>query len=108
MWVVGSVCVVLLVLTTVIHYEVLRALTVGLPRFRIPARSKLIVVILGAFVAHAVEIVLYALCCFCLISKIRILDKASIKKAYPMTFWTCCFLIFLKFDKPKIVEHLES
>ena len=67
MWVVGSVCVVLLVLTTVIHYEVLRALTVGLPRFRIPARSKLIVVILGAFVAHAVEIVLYALAIYLLV-----------------------------------------
>ena len=45
MWVVGGVSVVLLVLTTVINYEVLRALTMGLPRVLIPARSKLIVVI---------------------------------------------------------------
>ena len=60
MAIVGAVCVVLLVLTTVIHYEMLRALTVGLRVFRIPARAKLIVVIFGAFIAHAAEIVLYA------------------------------------------------
>ena len=57
---VGTFCVVLIVLTTLIHYEVLRALTVGLPVFVIPARSKLLVVIFGAFIAHAAEIILYA------------------------------------------------
>jgi ion channel len=57
---VGTFCVVLIVLTTLIHYEVLRALTVILPVFIIPARSKLLVVIFGAFIAHAAEIILYA------------------------------------------------
>ena len=57
---VGTFCVVLIVLTTLIHYEVLRALTVGLPVFVIPARSKLLVVIFGAFIAHTAEIILYA------------------------------------------------
>ena len=46
MTLVGISCVVLLVLTTVIHYEALRMLTVGLPAFGMPARTKLIVVIL--------------------------------------------------------------
>lgn len=57
---IGTFCVVLIVLTTLIHYEVLRALTIGLPVFAVPGRAKLIVVIFGAFIAHAVEIVLYA------------------------------------------------
>ncbi len=57
---VGVFCVVLLVITTVIHYEVLRMLTAGLPALRIPARAKLMAVIFGAFFAHAVEIFLYA------------------------------------------------
>jgi hypothetical protein len=57
---VGIFCVVLLVLTTVIHYEALRALNVGLPVVRIPARAKLVVVIFAAFLAHAAEIFLYA------------------------------------------------
>jgi hypothetical protein len=64
---VAGVCVALLALTTVIHYEMLRALNVGLPRIRVPARSKLIVVIFAAFLAHAAEIFLYALAFYVLV-----------------------------------------
>lgn len=64
---VAGVCVVLLVLTTVIHYEMLRALAVGLPIVRMPARAKLLVVIFGAFLAHAAEILLYAVAFYVLV-----------------------------------------
>jgi len=64
---VGISCVVLLVITTIIHYEVLRMLTIVLPAFAIPARAKLIVVISGAFFAHAAEIVLYAAAIYLLV-----------------------------------------
>ncbi len=57
---IGAFCVILLVLTTVIHYEMLRALAVGLPMLHMPARAKLIIVIVGAFFAHIAEIFLYA------------------------------------------------
>ncbi len=67
MLIVSGICVVLLVFTTVIHYEMLRALTVGLPVFGVPARTKLIVVIFGAFIAHAAEIVLYGLAIYALV-----------------------------------------
>jgi hypothetical protein len=53
-------CVLLLLLTTIIHYEALRLLTAGLPRIALPARAKLVVVILGTFCAHATEMFLYA------------------------------------------------
>jgi hypothetical protein len=52
-------CLLLLVATTFIHYEVLRLLTAGLPFLRIPPRLQLIFVILGAFGAHFLEILLY-------------------------------------------------
>jgi hypothetical protein len=52
-------CLVLIALTTVIHYEALRALNARLPALGIPRRTKLLVVIFSAFVAHALEIVLY-------------------------------------------------
>jgi hypothetical protein len=52
-------CVLLVVATTVLHYEALRLLNAGLPRLPIPSRSKLIVVMLVAFTAHALEIGLY-------------------------------------------------
>ncbi|TAN49827.1 MAG: two pore domain potassium channel family protein, partial [Betaproteobacteria bacterium] len=37
---IGITCIVLLVLTTMTHYEVLRLLTAALPALRIPARAK--------------------------------------------------------------------
>lgn len=59
MFAVTMVCGLLLVATTVLHYEVLRWLNAGLPRLAMPDRAKLIVVILAAFAAHAVEIAMY-------------------------------------------------
>jgi hypothetical protein len=53
------VCCVLVVATTVLHYEVLRVMNTALPRLGIPDRAKLVVVILGAFVAHTVEMAMY-------------------------------------------------
>ena len=67
MTLVGIFCVVLLVLTTIIHYEVLRVLTAGLPAFRTPPRAKLVVVIFSAFLAHAAEILLYAVAIYVLV-----------------------------------------
>jgi hypothetical protein len=61
MLLVGTACVLLLVLTTVLHYEVLRTLSAGLPALRVASRGKLLLVIFAAFFAHTVEILLYAL-----------------------------------------------
>jgi hypothetical protein len=57
---VGLVGLLLLVLTTVIHYEVLRMFSAGLRVVRVLERTKLVVIIVGAFIAHAMEIFLYA------------------------------------------------
>lgn len=67
MLIVALVCLVLLVVTTVIHYEVLRWLTALLPGVGIRPRAKLIVVIFTAFAAHMVEIGLYALAIYGLV-----------------------------------------
>lgn len=53
-------CLVLVVLTTLLHYEALRLLSAALPRLRVAPRARLIAVILGTFAAHALEIALYA------------------------------------------------
>jgi len=60
MGIVASLGIALLVFTTVIHYEVLGMLSAGLPALRIPGRAKLVVIIFSAFIAHIVEIFLYA------------------------------------------------
>jgi hypothetical protein len=80
---VAGFCVVLLVLTTVIHYEMLRALNVGLPRVWMPTRSKLIVVIFGAFIAHAAEIFLYAVAFYVLV---RYLGAGTLGDPSQMSF----------------------
>ncbi len=61
------VCLGLLVATTLIHYEVLRGLSIVLPLVRIQPRAKLILVIITAFLAHVVEILLYAVALYSLI-----------------------------------------
>jgi hypothetical protein len=79
MLLVALVCLTLLVMTTVIHYEVLRGLTGILPGLRIRPRAKLIVVIIAAFLAHLLEICLYALAIYVLVRFVGLgtLDDSS-------------------------------
>lgn len=58
---VALAAVVLVALTTLTHYEVLRQLNDRLPRLKLPARSKVVLVILAAFAAHVLQIALYGL-----------------------------------------------
>jgi hypothetical protein len=57
---VAAACVLLLVLTTTVHYEALRGLGLALPLLPIRPRAKVVVLIIGAFAAHALEIALFA------------------------------------------------
>lgn len=59
MLIVALTCLLLIALTTLIHYETLRVLNTRLVALPIPNRSKLLVVIFAAFAAHIVEIALY-------------------------------------------------
>ena len=78
MAIIGAFCLLLPVLTTLIHYEVLRGLTASLARLEIPSRAKPIVAILGLFLTHAVEIFLYALVAYVVI---RYTSLGSLGKA---------------------------
>lgn len=60
-------CCLLVVATTVLHYEVLRSLNSWLPLLRVPERAKLVVVILSAFVAHAFEMAMYGATLYALV-----------------------------------------
>lgn len=60
----------LVVLTVIIHYEVLRGLWHWVPRMQVPHRMRLLAVIFGAFFAHTVEVWCYALA-FYLIDIVR-------------------------------------
>jgi Ion channel len=60
MLLVSVLIVVLLVLCTVLHFEALRGLSYVLPRLSMPPRTKVVLALLGAFAAHAVEVLMYA------------------------------------------------
>jgi len=62
-----AVCVILVSLTTVFHYEVLGALNERLPSLRIPARSKLLVVMFVMLIAHLLEMVVWGLAMYGLV-----------------------------------------
>lgn len=68
MFIVLLVCLTLLVVTAVIHYEALSALNAHLPNLKMPSRAKLLVVISVTFLAHAVEIVVYGIALYLLVS----------------------------------------
>jgi hypothetical protein len=52
-------CLVMIAITSVIHYELLGAFHTRLGGLSIPNRSKLLVVIFGTFFAHMVEVAVY-------------------------------------------------
>lgn len=61
-------CLLLVIGTTVLHYEVLRSLNASLPVLNIPNRAKLLVVMFAAFAAHAIEMAIYAAALYVLIT----------------------------------------
>ena len=60
-------CCLLVISTTVLHYEVLRFLNTWLPALHMPDRAKLVVVILAAFVAHVIEMAVYGATLYALV-----------------------------------------
>ncbi|ALK98646.1 hypothetical protein AB595_09790 [Massilia sp. WF1] len=84
----AAACLLLLVATTVIHYEVLRLLTAGLPFLRIRPRVQLVFVIIGAFGAHFLEILLYGGAYYLLATAFHI---GSMGEPGPLPFTRCLY-----------------
>lgn len=53
-------CALLVSLTIGLHYEILRLLSVFIPSTPFPIRAKVLLVVLGCFVAHTIEVWIYA------------------------------------------------
>ena len=82
-------CALLLAVTTLLHYEALRGLNRGLASLRIPDRTKLILVIIVAFFAHAAEIALYGGAYYGLITW---LQAGSLSSPGPLSLANCMYL----------------
>ena len=88
MFVVILSCALLLALTALIHYEVLRGMHLALPKLKIRVRTKLLLAILIAFIAHALEIVLYGVTLFALI---HFMGVGSLSGSGETTFLECLY-----------------
>jgi hypothetical protein len=84
----AATCLFLLVATTFIHYEVLRLLTAALPLLHVRPRVQLIFVILGAFCAHFIEILLYGVAYYVLATTF---DVGNMGQAGPLHFSRCLY-----------------
>src|SRR5437763_11413546 len=89
MAIVAFACGVLLIATATIHYEVLRLLTAVLPALRTRPRQQLVLVIIGAFAAHFVEILLYGLAYYLLAT--TAFDVGSMGDRGPLPFALCLY-----------------
>jgi hypothetical protein len=72
MFAVAIACLLLIAVTTVLHYEVLSTVNLHLPAVRIPNRSKLLIVIFAEFAAHATEMAIYGFVMYFLIGTMAI------------------------------------
>ena len=79
-----AVTVLLVGLTIAIHYEALRTISGLLPSLTLPKRARIIVVMLGAFLAHTIEILLFTLAYYVLVHH---LGTGSIKGVFDGSFY---------------------
>jgi hypothetical protein len=63
-----AACLLLLISSTLLHFEVLGLLNSRLPSLQVPDRFKVLVVIMGAFLAHAVEMLMYGATLYALVT----------------------------------------
>jgi hypothetical protein len=85
---VAFAALLLIGMTTAMHYEALRGLYKWLPGFRIPSRSKLLVVIFGAFVAHTLEIAVYGFTFYLMVTH---LGAGSLGGAHGISLTGCLY-----------------
>lgn len=88
MYIVFLACALLIVSSTVLHYEALRVLNSTLPRLGIPNRTKLLVVMGGTFLAHAVEIALYGAALYILV---RFLNAGELSGKAGFSLASCLY-----------------
>jgi hypothetical protein len=83
---VSTTLVILIILTTTLHYEVLRFLSIYLPRLTFPSRAKLAFVIFVLFGAHSIEVLFYGVAAFVLTNFLHLGELGD----HPYTLLSTC------------------
>lgn len=65
---VALTCVLLVCLTTFLHYETMRLISFEAPRIPVPERLKVMVVVLALMLAHCLQILLYGVAIYGLVA----------------------------------------
>ena len=82
------VAAMMVVFNTFVHYEVLSTINIILPRLRMPHRAEVGVVILGAFVAHALEISIYGLLYW---ASMTVFNMGTLQSSAPLDLLSCLY-----------------
>lgn len=82
------VAAMMVVFNTFVHYEVLSTINTILPRLRMPHRAEVGVVILGAFVAHALEISIYGLLYW---ASMTVFNMGTLQSSAPLDLLSCLY-----------------
>jgi hypothetical protein len=85
---VAATALLLIGMSTTIHYEALSGLYRWLPGLRIPSRTKLLVVIFGAFIAHALEIAVYGVIFYVMVTD---LGAGDLTAAHSISLTGCMY-----------------
>lgn len=88
MFIVVIFCTMLIAITTVIHYETLRTLNSRLAFLSIPNRTKLLVVIFTAFIAHILEMLVYGISLYVLV---KYLGSGSLSGTTKFSLVNCLY-----------------
>ncbi len=85
----------MVIMTVVIHYEMLSALSKLLPKIKVFRRARVAVGLLGALVAHSIEIWLYALAYYALI---QVGGYGSLAGVTSQSVMDCVYLSFTTYS----------
>ncbi len=88
MLIVIAACLALVLLTTLIHYEVLTFLNSRLAVLHIPSRMKLLVAMVAMFFAHAIEIAVYGGAVYWMVEEMKL---GVLEGANQVSFLTCFY-----------------
>ena len=85
---VAATALLLIGMSTTIHYEALSGLYRWLPGLRIPSRTKLLVVIFGSFIAHVLEIAVYGVIFYVMVTD---LGAGDLTAAHSISLTGCMY-----------------
>jgi hypothetical protein len=105
----AAVAALLVCLTVLIHYEALRGISRWLPHLQVRPRQRILVVILGVFAAHTVEVWVFAIAYWLMIAhwELGVLSGGSQNSIFEFAYFSVVVYTSLGFGDIQPVAHVR-